>query len=103
MLPNRRRQVVEIAALTRARTLAMLNALGHTVLMARAAAISPLSVYGQIKWNSTHCEKRNSRKAALIFPDAGRVKVSVIRTDENFIIARHTTTRILNPGSIRKA
>ncbi len=36
----------------------------------------------------------------LISPDAGRVKVRVIRTDEELMIAR-SVTRVLNLGSIR--
>ena len=45
--------------------------------------------------------KRNAKNAPLISPDAGRVKVRVIRTDEELMIAR-SVTRILNPGAHRK-
>jgi acetate kinase len=47
-------------------------------------------------------QKRNAKHAPLISPDAGRVKVRVIRTDEELMIAR-SVTRVLNLGSIRKA
>jgi acetate kinase len=43
---------------------------------------------------------RNAGNAPLISPDAGRVKVRVIRTDEELMIAR-SVTRILHSGSIR--
>ena len=46
-------------------------------------------------------QKRNAKNAPLISPDAGRVKVRVIRTDEELMIAR-STTRVLNLGSIRE-
>ena len=46
-------------------------------------------------------QKRNAKHAPLISPDAGRVKVRVIRTDEELMIAR-SVTRVLNLGSIRK-
>ena len=42
--------------------------------------------------------KRNAKNAPLISPDAGRVKVRVIRTDEELMIAR-SVTRVLNLGS----
>jgi acetate kinase len=45
--------------------------------------------------------KRNARNAPLISPDAGRVKVRVIRTDEELMIAR-SVTRVLKLGSIRE-
>ena len=46
-------------------------------------------------------QNRNAKNAPLISPDAGRVKVRVIRTDEELMIAR-ATTRVLNLGSIRE-
>ena len=46
-------------------------------------------------------QKRNAKNALLISPDAGRVKVRVIRTDEELMIAR-SVTRVLNLGSIRE-
>lgn len=46
-------------------------------------------------------QRRNANNAPLISPDAGRVKVRVIRTDEEFMIAR-LVTRMLNLGSIRR-
>ncbi len=44
--------------------------------------------------------KLNAKNAALISPDAGRVKVRVIHTGEEIMIAR-SVTRILKLGSIR--
>jgi acetate kinase len=46
-------------------------------------------------------QKRNAKNAPLISPDAGRVKVRVICTDEELMIAR-STTRVLDLGSIRE-
>jgi acetate kinase len=46
-------------------------------------------------------QRRNAKNAPLISPDAGRVKVRVIRTDEELMIAR-SVTRLLKLGSIRK-
>jgi acetate kinase len=43
--------------------------------------------------------KRNAKNAPLISPDSGRVKVRVIRTDEELMIAK-SVTRLLNLGSI---
>ena len=45
--------------------------------------------------------KRNSRNAALISTDTGRVKVRVIRTDEELMIAR-SVARVLKLGSYRR-
>ncbi len=45
--------------------------------------------------------KRNAKNAPLISRDAGRVKVRVIRTDEELMIAR-SVTRVLKLGSIRE-
>ena len=45
-------------------------------------------------------QKRNAKNAPLISPDAGRVKVRVIRTDEELMIAR-ATIRVLNLSSFR--
>ncbi len=45
--------------------------------------------------------KRNAKNEPLISPDAGRVKVRVIRTDEELMIAR-SVTRVLNLGSSRE-
>ena len=45
-------------------------------------------------------QQRNAKNAPLISPDAGRVKVRVIRTDEELMIAR-SVIRILNLGSIK--
>jgi acetate kinase len=46
--------------------------------------------------------KRNAKNAPLISPAAGRVKVRVIRTDEELMIAR-SVIRVLHLGSIRGA
>jgi acetate kinase len=46
--------------------------------------------------------QRNAKNAPLISPDAGRVSVRVIHTDEELIIAR-STARILDLGATRKA
>jgi len=46
-------------------------------------------------------QQRNAKNATLISPDVGRVKVRVIRTNEEFMIAR-SVTRVLNIGSIRE-
>jgi acetate kinase len=46
-------------------------------------------------------QQRNAKNAPLISPDAGRVKVRVIRTDEELMIAR-SVARVLNLGSIRE-
>ena len=46
-------------------------------------------------------QKRNAKNAPLISLDADRVKVRVIRTDEELMIAR-SVSRVLNLGSIRK-
>ena len=46
-------------------------------------------------------QRRNATNASLISSDAGRVKVRVIRTDEELMIAR-SVTRVLNLGSIRE-
>lgn len=45
-------------------------------------------------------QKRNSKNAPLISPAAGRVKVRVIRTDEELMIAR-SGTRVLELGTTR--
>ena len=46
--------------------------------------------------------KRNAKNAALISPNTGRVKVRVIHTDEELMIAR-SVIRVLRLSSIRKA
>ena len=46
-------------------------------------------------------QKRNARNAPLISQGAGRVKVRVIRTDEELMIAR-SAARVLKLGSIGK-
>jgi acetate kinase len=45
--------------------------------------------------------KRNTKNAPLISPDAGPVKVRIIRTDEELMIAR-AVTRVLNLGAQRR-
>ena len=46
-------------------------------------------------------QTRNAKNAPLISRDAGRVKIRVIRTDEELMIAR-SVARVLNLGSIRE-
>jgi acetate kinase len=46
--------------------------------------------------------KRNARNAPLISPDAGRVRVRVIRTDEELMIAR-SVFRVLPLGAMGKS
>jgi acetate kinase len=46
-------------------------------------------------------QERNAKNEPLISPDAGRVRVQVIHTDEELMIAR-STARVLNLGSIRE-
>jgi len=46
-------------------------------------------------------QKRNAKNAPLISRDAGSVKVRIIRTDEELMIAR-SVTRVLKLNSIRK-
>ncbi|MBE3074647.1 MAG: acetate/propionate family kinase, partial [Actinobacteria bacterium] len=46
-------------------------------------------------------QERNAKNAPLISPDAGRVRVRIIRTDEELMIAR-SVTRLLKLGSIRE-
>jgi acetate kinase len=46
-------------------------------------------------------QKRNAANAPLISTAAGRVKVRVIRTNEEIMIA-NSVSRVLNLGSIRK-
>jgi acetate kinase len=45
--------------------------------------------------------QRNAKNAMLISPDVGRVKVRVIRTDEELMIAK-SVARELNLGSLRR-
>jgi acetate kinase len=45
-------------------------------------------------------QQRNATNAPVISPDSGRVRVRVIRTDEELVIAR-SVVRVLNLGSIR--
>jgi acetate kinase len=47
-------------------------------------------------------QKRNAKNAPLISPDAGRVKVRVIRTDEELMIAR-SVTRLLSLGTPKES
>jgi acetate kinase len=46
-------------------------------------------------------KKRNAKNAPQISPDAGRVKVRVIRTDEALMIAR-SVCRVLGVGLVKK-
>jgi acetate kinase len=83
------------AALGGVDTLVFAGGIGENAPLVRARICDGLSFLG-IELN----ESRNATSAALISPDAGRVKVRVIRTDEEFIIAR-SVARVLHLGSKR--
>jgi acetate kinase len=84
------------AALGGLDTLVFAGGIGENAPLIRARICEGLSFLG-IELN----QKRNAKNAALISPDAGRVKVRVMRTDEELMIAR-SVTRVLNLGSIRE-
>jgi acetate kinase len=84
------------AALGGLDTLVFAGGIGENAPLIRARICDGLSFLG-IELN----QKRNAKNAALISPDAGRVKVRVMRTDEELMIAR-SVTRVLNLGSIRE-
>jgi acetate kinase len=84
------------AALGGLDTLVFAGGIGENSPLIRARICEGLRFLG-IELNS----KRNAKSATLISPDAGRVKVRVIRTDEELMIAR-SVTRVLNLDSIRK-
>jgi len=84
------------AALGGLDTLVFSAGIGENAPLIRARICDGLGFLG-IELN----HKRNAKNAPLISPDAGRVKVRVIRTDEELMIAR-SVSRLLNLGSIRE-
>jgi acetate kinase len=83
------------AALGGLDTLAFAAGIGENAPLIRARICEGLGFLG-IELN----KKRNAKNAPLISADAGRVKVRVIRTDEELMIAR-SVIRVLGLGSIR--
>ncbi len=84
------------AALGGLDTLVFSAGIGENCPSIRARICDGLGFLG-VKLN----RKRNAKNAPLISPDTGRVKVRVIRTDEELMIAR-SVTRLLHLGSMRK-
>jgi acetate kinase len=84
------------AALGGLDTLVFAGGIGENAPLIRERICNGLGFLG-IELN----QKRNTNNAPLISPDAGRVKVRVIRTDEELMIAR-SATRVLDLGSIRE-
>ena len=80
------------AALGGLDTLVFAGGIGESAPLIRERICDGLGFLG-IELN----QQRNAKNAPLISPDAGRVKVRVIRTDEALMIAR-STTRVLNLG-----
>jgi acetate kinase len=84
------------AALGGLDTLVFAGGIGENAALIRKRICEDLDFLG-IKLN----QKRNAKNAPLISSDAGRVKVRVIRTDEDLMIAR-SVTRVLKLSSVRK-
>jgi acetate kinase len=84
------------AALGGVDTLVFAGGIGENAPLIRERICDGLGFLG-IELN----RERNAKNAALISPDAGRVKVRVIRTDESLVIAG-SVARVLNLGSHRK-
>jgi acetate kinase len=84
------------AALGGLDTLVFAGGIGENAPLVRERICEGIGFLG-IKLN----RQRNAKNAPLISPDAGPVKVRVIRTDEELMIAR-STTRVLDLGSIRE-
>jgi acetate kinase len=82
------------AALGGLDTLVFAGGIGENAPSVRARICEELEFLG-IDLN----QKRNAAHAPLISPDSGRVKVRVIHTDEELMIAR-SVVRVLNLGSI---
>jgi acetate kinase len=82
------------AALGGLDTLVFAGGIGENAPSVRARICEELEFLG-INLN----QKRNAAHAPLISPDSGRVKVRVIHTDEELMIAR-SVVRVLNLGSI---
>jgi len=85
------------AALGGLDTLVFAAGIGENAPLIRARICDGLDFLG-IKLDPKH----NAKNALLISPDAGRVKVRVIRTDEELMIAR-SVCRVLHLGSTRKS
>jgi acetate kinase len=77
------------AALGGLDTLVFAGGIGENALTVRARICDGLGFLG-IELNET----RNAKSAPLISPDAGRVAVRVIRTDEELMIARSVTRHL---------
>ena len=80
------------AALGGLDTLVFAGGIGESAPLIRERICNELGFLG-IELN----QQRNAKNAPLISPDAGRVKVRVIRTDEAVMIAK-STIRVLNLG-----
>ncbi len=85
------------AALGGLDTLVFAGGIGENAPLIRERICSGLGFLG-VELNP----KRNARNAPLISADARRVKVLVIRTDEQLMIAR-SAARVLHLGSFRRA
>jgi acetate kinase len=84
-----------IAALGGLDTLVFAAGIGENAPLVRERICDGLSVFG-----IALDRKRNAKNAPLISTDAGRVKIRVIRTDEELMIAR-SVTRVLHLNSKR--
>jgi acetate kinase len=84
------------AALGGLDTLVFAAGIGENAPLVRERICAGLGVFG-----IALDRKRNAKNAPLISTDAGRVKVRVIRTDEELMIAR-SVTRVLHLDSKRK-
>ena len=84
------------AALGGVDTLVFAAGIGENAPIVRARVCDGLGFLGIVL-----DQKRNAKNGPLISADAGRVKVRVIRTDEELMIAR-SVARVLNLGSMRK-
>ena len=82
------------AALGGLDTLVFAGGIGENAPLVRERICGGLGFLG-IELN----QKRNAKNAPLISSDAGRVKVRVIRTDEELMIAK-SVIRVLDLGSI---
>jgi acetate kinase len=83
------------AALGGVGTLVFAGGIGENAPLIRARICDGLGFLG-IKLDRT----RNAKNAPLISPAAGRIKVRVIRTDEELMIAR-SVARVLSPGTAK--
>lgn len=83
------------AALGGLDTLVFAGGVGENAPLMRARICDGLGFLG-IELHSA----RNEKNAPVVSPDAGRVTVRIIRTDEELMIAR-SVVRVLHPGSTR--